>query len=96
MLRRSRLPTLIYRVGRHLDRTVSQRFDSYIRETSVRLHQINRLIAGDTPVLLPEISAPADAPARSNPYAPLHHHSLLLPVDFFQDVKRREREQSGA
>lgn len=95
ILRRSRLPALLYRASRHLDRTVSLRFDGYIRETSIRLRQINRLIAGDTPVLLPEITATADAPTPSSRRVPRHHYSLLLPADFFHDVATRDREQSG-
>ncbi|MEN3353850.1 MAG: hypothetical protein V7640_2008 [Betaproteobacteria bacterium] len=88
-LRRSHLPTLIYQVGRRADPGLPERFDHYIRETSRRLVQINRLVAGDTPVWAPEIRrSPQVQPSPMQP-APGPHLSLLLPADFFRDVTAR-------
>lgn len=89
VLRRSRLPGFIYRVSRRLDGNVTARFDRYIRETSARLHQINRLIAGDTPVWLPEVTAAPQVHEHAH-RAPSRHYSLLLPADFFHDVNHSD------
>jgi hypothetical protein len=88
-LRRSRLPQLVYRISRRGDLSVRDRFDDYIRETSVRLRQINRLIAGDTPAWAPEVAIPPDATVPPRDRVPGPHMSLLLPADFFRDVAPR-------
>jgi hypothetical protein len=88
-LRRSRLPQLIYRVTRRADLRIRDRFDDYIRETSVRLRQINRLIAGGTPAWEPELPTSAHHSSGLRQDAPGPHMSLLLPVDFFRDVTTR-------
>jgi hypothetical protein len=88
-LRRSRLPQLIYQVGRRADHGLSKRFDHYIRETSVRLAQINRLVAGYTPAWAPELRKSPDLGPMPRRPAPGPHLSLLLPADFFRDASQR-------
>lgn len=90
VLRRSRLPALIYRASRRIDTTVAARFDEYIRETSARLHQINRLIAGDIPAWPPEVPPTPHELESSVAEVPRPHYSLLLPADFFQAAKMRD------
>jgi hypothetical protein len=88
LLRRSRLPQLLYRATRSADRAVRARFDHYIHETAGRLPQIDRLIAGETPAWLPEPEAAQHGHAHRD--APKHHPYLVfLPADFFRDVKTR-------
>ena len=87
-LRRSGVPQAIYRASCWADRAVTARFDHYIRETSERLRQIDRLVRGETPAWLPEPESPmlsADTPRGSR-----HQQYLaLLPADFFRDVGSR-------
>jgi Zinc dependent phospholipase C len=79
LLRRTRVPHLIYGTCRHVDRELVERFDRYVRETSQRLRQINRLIAGDVPAWLPEVeSEPEEADRERN--AP------VLPTDLFGEA----------
>jgi Zinc dependent phospholipase C len=58
-LRATRLPFVIHRGARTLDSRISRRCDHYVSETARRLHQINRLIAGDSPLWQ------AEPPART-------------------------------
>ena len=83
-LRRSRLPQLIYRAARRADRALQARFDNYVRETGDRLRQVNRLIAGEVPVWLPEPDEerPRVPSTRWQPSA----NVLLLPADFFTET----------
>ena len=50
-LRRGRLPGVIYRASRRLDSMLQRRFDDYLQATASHLPDINRLIAGHTPLL---------------------------------------------
>ena len=50
-LRRGRLPGLIYRASQRLDSRLRQRFEDYLQATARHLPDINRLIAGHTPLL---------------------------------------------
>lgn len=49
VLRHSRLPNALLAASRRLDRRLVSRFEHYIRQTSDRLEQINRLVAGEVP-----------------------------------------------
>jgi hypothetical protein len=75
LLRRTRVSHVIYGTGRQVDRELVGRFDGYVRETSQRLRQINRLIAGEVPAWMPEVEAAVHEGHANN--AP------LLPADLF-------------
>lgn len=49
LLRSSRLHEACYRGARYFDERLRQRFNYYLKETSGRMSQINRVIAGDAP-----------------------------------------------
>jgi hypothetical protein len=75
-LRRSRVPHLIRGASRYVDRGLVERFDDYVRDTSQRLLQVNRLVAGDVPAWLPEI--------ESEPQSlRLERRATVLPNDLF-------------
>ena len=87
-LRRSGLHNMIYRASRRADRAVTARFNHYVRETSERLRQIDRLIHGEVPAWLPEPEL--RSPALESPRGSRHQQYLaLLPRDFFRDVGSR-------
>jgi Zinc dependent phospholipase C len=87
-LRRARVPQAVYRASRWADRAVTARFNHYIRETSERLRQIDRLVRGEVPAWLAEPEWVPPAP--DHPPGSRHQRSLaLLPVDFFHDVRSR-------
>jgi hypothetical protein len=75
LLRKTRIPELVYARSRRADPTLIGRFDEYVRETSRHLRQINRVIAGDVPAWLPEIEAAVPGARTDN--AP------VLPTDLF-------------
>lgn len=85
LLRRSRLPEMLHVAGRLFDRQLSTRFDYYIREVSLRLPQMNRVLAGEAPAWLPD--CPPVAVGRDRIAA--HAHELVacrlpLPADLFE------------
>lgn len=86
LLRRSRVPQLVYRTARRCDARIGARFDSYIAETADRLGQVNRLIAGETPAWAPE-PAHIDHAAQSRYAALRSPYVALLPTDFFRDIE---------
>jgi hypothetical protein len=85
LLRVSRVPQAAYRAARAADPGVVSRFDYYIRETTVRLAQINRLIAGESPEWAPELAFEGEARERVGGYRPRQlAHRLPLPGDLFE------------
>lgn len=52
-LRQGKLPGLIYRCSKRLDRMLTPRFDQYLDATASHLIDINRLIAGHQPIRHP-------------------------------------------
>ena len=87
-LRFSRVPQLLYGASRRADRALTARFDEYVRETSGRLIQIDRLIHGEIPAWLPELDAPVSSSRRAK--GPRHEPYLaLLPADLFCNVGPR-------
>jgi hypothetical protein len=75
-LRWSGVPQLIHRASRNADRELVRRFDDYVRETSHRLRQVNRLIAGEVPAWLPEIEDELDGVQSDR-------NAAVLPADLF-------------
>lgn len=83
LLRASRLHRAAYHGARLGDRRSRRRFDYYIAETTARLPQINRLVAGDAPVWQPEIDR-SIAGARPEPAVFRRQHGRTpLPQDLF-------------
>jgi hypothetical protein len=54
LLRNSRLHEVCYRGARLMDERLRQRFNHYLRETSGRMAQINRIVSGEAPQWLAE------------------------------------------
>ncbi len=87
-LRRTRVHQAVYRTSCWADRAVTMRFNHYVRETSERLRQIDRLIRGEVPAWLPEPGP--RSPCPDAPRGSRHQQYLaLLPRDFFRDVGSR-------
>ena len=84
VLRGSRLAEGLYSTGKVLDRNLRRRFNYYLRETSRRLVQINRVIEGRNPAWHPEPPMPRLAHDRVRSHTPrqINHH-LPLPLDLF-------------
>lgn len=84
VLRGSRLADGLYHTGKLLDRNLKRRFNYYLRETSRRLVQINRVIEGRNPVWHPEPPLPhlAHDRVRSHTLRQINYH-LPLPPDLF-------------
>jgi len=80
-LRRGKLPGVIYRTSRRLDSMLLQRFEEYRRATVRHLPDINRLIAGHTPLLH---ANGASDPAQSKGGA------KLLPISLFGQLGTAE------
>lgn len=92
LLRKSRLPQMIYGTSRRADRATVARFDHYVSETSTRLRQINRLIAGEVPAWLPEIAPALGRKVAASSVEQARHARPALPGDFFNDsAVRTER-----
>ncbi len=84
LLRQSRLPNLLHGAGRLFDRALAARFDYYVQETTRRLPQINRVLAGEAPAWLADPPPAAVARARIAAHAPeLVACRLPLPGDLF-------------
>lgn len=83
-LRASRLPGVLYRLGLWFDRKLAARFDYYVKETTQRLPQMNRVLAGEAPAWLPDCPPAEVARARIAAHAPdVVAHRLPLPGDLF-------------
>lgn len=91
-LRGSGLHQAAYRGARLMDAGVTQRFDYYVTQTTQRLEQMNRVIAGDAPAWAPEVACAATARDKIHTGAPQHAARFIpLPRDFFS-----QDEKSGA
>jgi len=87
ILRSSAITEAIYHTGKVLDRNLQRRFNYYLRETSRRLVQINRMLAGDYPAW--HADPPNLAPQRVGPYPTRQlKHRLPLPLDLFMDAEQ--------
>lgn len=86
LLRRSRLPGLLHGAGRLFDRALAARFDYYIRETTRRLPQMNRVLAGEAPVWVADCPPAGTARARIAAHPPeLVACRLPLPADLYDN-----------
>lgn len=95
LLRHSRLPGMLHRMGRLLDPNLAARFDYYLQEVARRLPQINRVLAGEAPAWLADCPPVAVARERIAAHAPeLVACRLPLPGDLFE-VEARGPAESG-
>jgi hypothetical protein len=87
VLRGSRLAEGLYHTGKVLDRNLKRRFNYYLRETSRRLVQINRVLEGHNPVWHPEPPMPhlAYDRVRSHTLRQINYR-LPLPLDLFLEA----------
>lgn len=84
-LRRSGLPALLHGAGRVFDRALTARFDYYIQETTARLPQMNRVLAGEAPAWIADCPPVELARARIAAHAPeLVAGRMPLPGDLFE------------
>lgn len=91
VLRGSRLAEGLYHTGKVLDRNLKRRFNYYLRETSRRLVQINRVIEGRNPVWHPEPPLPRLAHDRVRSHTPRQINCHLpLPLDLFVVTEQLE------
>jgi hypothetical protein len=85
LLRHSRLPNLLHGAGRLFDRALAARFDYYVQETTSRLPQMNRVLAGEAPAWLADCPPAEVARARIAAHAPeLVACRMPLPGDLFE------------
>jgi hypothetical protein len=85
LLRQSRLPGVLHGMGRLLDRNLVARFDYYIQEVTLRLPQMNRVLAGEVPAWLADCPPVALARERIAAHAPDRVACRMpLPVDLFE------------
>ncbi len=85
LLRRSRLPGVLHGMGRLLDRNLVARFDYYIQEVTLRLPQMNRVLAGEVPAWLADCPPVAVARERIAAHAPERVACRMpLPADLFE------------
>lgn len=85
LLRQSRLPGVLHGMGRLLDRNLVARFDYYIQEVTLRLPQMNRVLAGEVPAWLADCPSVALARERIAAHAPDRVACRMpLPVDLFE------------
>ena len=83
-LRGSGLHHAAYRGARLMDGGVTRRFDYYVAQTTQRLEQMNRVIAGDAPAWAPEVVCARTARNDIHTGAPRHSPQFApLPRDFF-------------
>jgi hypothetical protein len=97
MLRGSRLAEGLYHIGKVLDRNLKRRFNYYLRETSRRLVQINRMIEGRNLAWHPEPPLPHLAHDRVGPHTlrQINYH-LPLPQDLFLDADCADYREASA
>ena len=86
-LRGSGLPEACYRWARALDPRVRQRFDYYLGETGRRLHDINRILAGERPAWQAEVPAERESIASGEALARLLEDQRPLPLDLFYRLR---------
>lgn len=90
LLRTLRLGGGIYRAARAADRSLVRRFDYYAQETTSRLAQVNRVIAGDAPAWGAEVACPRTARDELAAHGPRAlAWRLPLPRDLFAAVRVR-------
>ncbi|MCA1979864.1 MAG: zinc dependent phospholipase C family protein, partial [Thiobacillus sp.] len=88
VLRHSRLPDVLLGAGRLFDRALVARLDYYVRETSGRLSQMNRVLAGEAPAWLADCPPAAVARARIAAHPPeLVAGRMPLPGDLFESER---------
>ena len=86
LLRASRLPGALYAVARLADRHLAGRFDYYVRETTRRLPQINRVLAGEAPAWSADCPPLAVSRMRMAPHSrEIVQTRLPLPGDLFSE-----------
>jgi hypothetical protein len=96
LLRQSCLPHALHGMGRVLDCKLAARFDYYLQEVTVRLPQMNRVLAGEAPAWLPDCPPAAVTRARIAAHAPeLVACRLPLPGDLFE-VEMQPRFRNAA
>jgi Zinc dependent phospholipase C len=85
LLRHSHLPNVLHGMGRVLDRNLAARFDYYIQEVTIRLPQMNRVLAGEVPAWLADCPPSAVARERIAAHAPERVACRMpLPGDLFE------------
>jgi hypothetical protein len=85
LLRLSRLPGVLHGMGRMLDRNLAARFDYYVQEVTLRLPQMNRVLAGEVPAWLADCPPAALARERIAAHAPERvAYRMPLPGDLFE------------
>jgi hypothetical protein len=85
LLRQSRLPNVLHGMGRVLDCNLAARFDYYIQEVTLRLPQMNRVLAGEVPAWLADCPPVAVARERIAAHAPERVACRMpLPGDLFE------------
>lgn len=83
-LRMSRIPQALYHSARWIDLRLRKRFDYYIDETSVRLHQINRVLQGEAPTWSAELHCEETKRLRMKSHSWREiKYRLPLPQDLF-------------
>ncbi len=85
LLRQSRLPSVLHGMGRVFDRNLAARFDYYVQEVTLRLPQMNRVLAGEVPAWLADCPSVAVARERIAAHAPERVACRMpLPGDLFE------------
>ena len=85
LLRHSRLPGVLHGMARVLDRNLAARFDYYVEEVTLRLPQMNRVLAGEVPAWLADCPPVAVARERIAMHAPERVACRMpLPADLFE------------
>lgn len=84
ILRNSTLSDVCYHGARLFEERLSQRFNHYLRETSARMVQINRILSGEVPQWLAEPSCEHETRERIGLCAPHQIRGRMpLPQDLF-------------
>lgn len=82
-LRLSGIPRACHRWAQRLDRGLRQRFDYYVAETSARLREINRVLAGERPAWGAEVPEERPGIARPEVLRKLLEEGLPLPLELY-------------
>ena len=83
-LRMSRIPQALYHSAGWIDVRLRKRFDYYIDETGVRLHQINRVLQGEAPSWSAELQCEETKRTRMKSHSRREiKYRLPLPRDLF-------------
>lgn len=83
VLRFSGIPRACHRWAHMLDRGLGRRFDYYVAETSARLAEINRLLAGERPAWEAEVPEEKPGIARPEVLRQLLAEGLPLPLQLY-------------